>query len=132
MSRGQAQRISGTGNETIGIVFFGAGFICRHYIERLGIMDNPAFSVLGLSDNDPAKWGTVQAGVKVLPPQELKTVEFDILVITSEQYFMPIKKKLVYELFLEEEKIIRLDVFAEDYEKNYRKNVKERELAGDT
>ena len=45
---------------------------------------------------------------------------------------MPIKKKLVYELFLEEEKIIRLDVFAEDYEKNYRKNVKERELAGDT
>lgn len=124
--------VSGTGNETIGIVFFGAGFICRHYIERLGIMDNPAFSVLGLSDNDPAKWGTVQAGVKVLPPQELKTVEFDILVITSEQYFMPIKKKLVYELFLEEEKIIRLDVFAEDYEKNYRKNVKERELAGDT
>ncbi len=123
--------VSETGNETIGIVFFGAGFICRHYMERLSIMDNPAFSVLGLSDNDPAKWGTVQAGLKVLPPEQLKTIEFDILVITSEQYYMPIKKKLVYELFLEEEKIVRLDVFAEDYEKNCKRNVKERELAGD-
>ncbi len=123
--------VSETGNETIGIVFFGAGFICRHYMERLSIMDNPAFSVLGLSDNDPAKWGTIQAGLKVLPPEQLKTIEFDILVITSEQYYMPIKKKLVYELFLEEEKIVRLDVFAEDYEKNCKRNVKERELAGD-
>lgn len=119
--------VSETENRTLGIIFFGAGFICRHYIERLKIMDNPAFHVIGLSDNDPAKWGTVQAGVPVLPPKQLKTVEFDILVITSEQYYMPIKKKLVYELFLEEEKIVRLDVFAENYEKDF----KERELAGD-
>ena len=95
-------------------------------------MDNPAFSVIGLSDNDPAKWGTVQAGIQVLPPEQLQMVEFDILVITSEQYYMPIKKKLVYELFLEEEKIIRLDVFAENYEKKYKKDFKEQEPAGDS
>ena len=124
--------VSETENRTIGIVFFGAGFICRHYIERLKIMDNPAFSVIGLSDNDPAKWGTVQAGIQVLPPEQLQMVEFDILVITSEQYYMPIKKKLVYELFLEEEKIVRLDVFAENYEKKYKKDFKEQEPAGDS
>lgn len=83
-------------------------------------MDNPAFHVVGLSDNDSAKWGTVQAGIEVLQPEQLKTVEFDILVVTSDQYYMPIKKKLVYELFLEEEKIVRLDVFAEEYEKEFK------------
>ncbi len=112
--------VSETENQAVRIVFFGAGFICRHYIERLKIMDNPAFHVVGLSDNDSAKWGTVQAGIEVLQPEQLKTVEFDILVVTSDQYYMPIKKKLVYELFLEEEKIVRLDVFAEEYEKEFK------------
>ncbi len=114
--------VSEAGNETVRILFFGAGFICRHYIERLKIMDNPVFHVIGLSDNDPAKWGTVQAGIKVIPPEQLKSAEFDILVVTSEQYYMPIKKKLVYELFLEEEKILRLDVFAEKYEREFNKS----------
>lgn len=101
--------------EPLRIIFFGAGFICRHYIERLGIKNEPKVRLLGLSDNDPTKWGTIQAGLEVFPPEKLKSTEFDVLVITSEQYYMPIKKKLVYELFLAEEKIFRLDEFAEMY-----------------
>ena len=100
---------------TIGIVFFCASFICEHYINELGIRDNPHIRILGMSDNDSAKWGTVHAGIEVVPPEELKGIDFDVLVIMSEQYYMPVKKQLVYELFLEEDKILRLDEFSERY-----------------
>ncbi len=100
---------------TIRVVFFGAGFICEHYIRELGILNDSGFRIAALSDNDSGKWGTIRAGIEVVPPESLKKTAFDILVITSEQYYMPIKKRLVYELFLDEEKIWRLDVFAERY-----------------
>ena len=51
----------------------------------------------------------------MIPPAELCGREFDLLVVTTEQYYMPVKKQLVYELFLAEEKILRLDVFSEMY-----------------
>lgn len=102
--------------EAVRIAFFGASLICEHYMERLGILGNPAFRVLGLYDNDPAKWGRVHAGLKTSAPERLKEEDFDILVIMSEQFYMPIKKKLVYELFLDEDKIFRLDEFAERYQ----------------
>ncbi len=108
----------GAGNpeeKTVKIAFFGASLICEHYIERLGILNNPDFQVLGLYDNAPSKWGSIHAGLRVLAPEQLKEEIFDILVIMSEQFYMPIKKKLVYELFLDEEKIWRLDEFAERY-----------------
>lgn len=101
--------------EALRIVFFGASLICEHYIERMGIRSNPDFRVMGLYDNDPSKWGKVHAGLKISAPERLKEVDFDILVIMSEQFYMPIKKKLVYELFLDEDKIFRLDVFAQRY-----------------
>lgn len=105
--------------ETVRIVFFGASFIFEHYVKKLGILEDDTVCVLGVSDNDRKKWGTVRGGVKVIPPEELKHIVFDLLVITSEQYYMSIKKKLVYELCLSEEKIVRLDEFAEMYlEKN--------------
>ena len=99
--------------ETVRVVFFGASFIFEHYVERLGILGDDSVCVLGVSDNDRQKWGMVRGGVKVIPPEELRHMDFDILVIASEQYYMPIKKKLVYELCLAEEKIVRLDEFAE-------------------
>lgn len=102
----------------IKIVFFGAGAVLAHYIEELHIFHNQNYEVLGLSDNSAAKWGTMHAGMQVIPPEKLKEIDFDILVITSEQYHMPIKQKLVYELFLDEEKIMRLDVFSEKYFSN--------------
>lgn len=101
--------------KAVKIAFFGASLICEHYIERLNILNNPAFQVVGLYDNASAKWGTIHAGLKVLAPEQLKEEEFDVLVVMSEQFYMPIKKKLVYELFLDEEKIWRLDEFAERY-----------------
>lgn len=99
----------------IRVVFFGAGSVCAHYIKELGICKDPRYEVLGVSDNDPDKWGTRYAGMEIMPPEKLKEVDLDFLVITTEQYHMPIKRKLVYELFLDEDKIYRLDVFSEMY-----------------
>ena len=101
--------------EQVRVVFFGAGLVCRHYIKELDIFQRKEFQVLGLADNNPNKWGTTYAGMQVMPPEKLKEIDFDILVIMVEQYHMPIKQKLVYELFLDEEKILRLDVFCEQY-----------------
>ncbi len=114
------QGISAHADDVVRIVFFGAGFACRHYIGRLGLLEDPLVHVLGVADNDCKKWGTVQMGIRVIPPETLKELDFDLLVIASEQYSMPIKRQLVYELFLEEEKILRLDVFAERY-RTYRR-----------
>ncbi len=102
-------------DQRVKVIFFGAGFICEHYIKRLRIRENPDFLVICLSDNDPEKWGTERSGLRVIPPAELCGREFDLLVVTTEQYYMPVKKQLVYELFLAEEKILRLDVFSEMY-----------------
>lgn len=99
----------------IRVVFFGAGFICDHYLKYLDILQDSRYCVIALSDNDSKKWGTIRSGIPVVPPEELQNISFDILVISSEQYHTPIKKKLVYELYLEEEKIWRLDMFAERY-----------------
>lgn len=101
----------------IRVVFFGAGSVCAHYIKELGICENPDYEVLGVSDNNPDKWGKLYAEMRIMQPQELKMLDFDFIVITTEQYHMPIKQKLVYELYLDEEKILRLDVFSEMYVK---------------
>lgn len=102
-------------DRSIRVIFFGAGSVCAHYIDELGIRDNPAYELLGISDNSPDKWGQPYAGMQIMPPDALRLLDFDFLVITTEQYHMPIKQKLVYELFLAEEKIVRLDVFSEMY-----------------
>lgn len=52
----------------------------------------------------------------------MKEKEIDLIVITSEQYYMPIKRQLVYELHMDEEKILRLDYFAEMYMRDYMQN----------
>ena len=102
-------------NPRIKVVFFGASFICDHYLKKLDIMNNIHFEVIALSDNNMEKWGAARNGIAVIPPEKLKYISFDILVITSEQYYLPIKKKLVYELYIEEEKVLRLDRFVEKY-----------------
>lgn len=106
---------------TIKLAFFGASFICEHYLDRLGINNNRDFEIVCLSDNNSKKWGKKWCGIDVVSPEELKKMDIDLIVITSEQYFMSIKKGLVYDLYLDEEKIMRLDQFAEIYVKAYSK-----------
>lgn len=103
----------------IKIAFFSAGFTCEHYINELGIGSNGDFEIVCLSDNDEKKWGTRMAGIEVIAPGELIHRELDLVVVTSEHYYVPMKRQLVYELNLAEDKIIPLDLFAEEYVKKY-------------
>ena len=107
--------IAQDGEDKIRIAFFGASFICEHYIHILKIRDNPDFEVVCLSDNDEKKWGTLKAGIEVVAPDKLQKMDLDMIVIASENYYMRIKKQLIYDLWLAEEKILPLDVFAEEY-----------------
>ena len=97
------------------VVFFGASPTCEHYLRNLDIVNSKEYNFLALSDNAPGKWGTKCGGVEVVPPEKIVEIDFDILVISAEQFHMPIKHRLVYELFIDEEKIIRLDDFCEQY-----------------
>lgn len=99
----------------IKLVLFGVGQVCRYYLQRLQLLADKRFEVVAFSDNSPAKWGRGIEGVTIVPPEKLKDIDFDLLVITTEQYHMQIKRKLVYELYLDEEKIMRLDYFCELY-----------------
>lgn len=101
------------------LVLFGASFICEHYLAELKLKSDPEVEILCLSDNDAKKWGTFLDGIEVVPPERLKELDFDLLVITSEHYYMSIKKQLVYDIFLEEKKILPLDEFVERYGKGF-------------
>lgn len=97
------------------VVFFGASRTCEHYLKSLNILNNSNYNVLAVSDNSSDKWGKRCEGVEIIPPTKIVDLDFDVLVISAEQFHMPIKHKLVYELFIDEEKIVRLDDFCEQY-----------------
>ncbi|BCJ92953.1 hypothetical protein acsn021_05220 [Anaerocolumna cellulosilytica] len=97
----------------IKLVLFGAGQVCRYYLERLHLLVDSRFKLVAFSDNDSNKWGEKINEISIVSPEKLKDIEFDLLIITTEQYHMQIKRKLVYELYLDEEKIMRLDYFCE-------------------
>lgn len=104
----------------IRLVLFGTGQVCTHYIKELKLMQDTRFEIVAFSDNSKEKWGQQINGVEVVEPRRLQEIEFDMVVITTEQYHMQIKKQLVYDLFLGDEKIVRLDYFCE-YLQDWRK-----------
>jgi len=82
------------------IIIFGVGI---HYELRKKMFNND-IEIMGLFDNDSTKWGNVIDGQAILPPADIKFVEFDYAVIMSYLYFNEIKKQLV-EMGVEKEKI---------------------------
>lgn len=100
--------------ETTGIprvVLYGTGEICRYYMEQQH-WDRPgAFELLAVADSNPAKWGTDYYGSTIISPECLKELDFDAVVIMTEAHYFEIKKSLVYEFYIDERKIWRLDEF---------------------
>lgn len=101
-------------NRKTRLVFFGVGQVCRYYIDYLRIQQDKRFELIALSDNKEDMWGTTYKEIPILSPDELKKIEYDFIIVTTEQYYLQIKKKLVYELHLDDEKIMRLDHFCEN------------------
>jgi len=93
------------------IALYGAGEVCGYYLGKYNDRQKNC-ELTALADGSPAKWGTKLCGMTVQKPEALKEISFDILVIMTEQNYYEIKKKLVYELYIDERKIWRLDEMA--------------------
>lgn len=95
----------------LGIILYGTGEICRYYMERQGWKHPQAFEILKVVDTNAEKWGMDFYGYSIAPPEQILEVDFDGIVIMTEPHYFEIKKKLVYEMYLDERKIWRLDEF---------------------
>lgn len=93
------------------VVLYGTGEICGYYMEKQKWAENSKFNLVAVSDSNRMKWGTMYYGVPVISLEKLKQIDFDAIVITTEPHYFEIKKSLVYEYYLDERKIWRLDEF---------------------
>lgn len=97
----------------IKLILFGVGHVCKYYVEYLGLLHSPLYEIVAFSDNNATKWGTKIYGIPVVPPVELRNILYDYVVIATENGHMQIKRKLIYELHLDDETILRMDWFYE-------------------
>lgn len=95
-------------------VLYGVGDVCRYYLEeglKKAGWSGDVCEVAAIVDGNPLKWGTEMDGYRIEPPEVLCEMDWDVVVIMTEQNYFEIKKKLVYGFFIDERKIWRLDEF---------------------
>lgn len=104
-----------TGEEETGkklkTVLYGAGDVCRYYLEELCLGENEMLLIEAVIDGRSERQGENFCGYKLMPPEILCSRAFEAIVIMTEQNYYEIKKKLVYDLFIDERKIWRPDEF---------------------
>lgn len=91
------------------IVLYATGRICRYYLEQKEWQQG--IEIAAIIDSNPKNWGKDFCGHRIEPPERLKEMDYEALVIMSDFFYHEIKKTLVYEMRLEERKIWRLDEF---------------------
>lgn len=72
------------------IVLFGAGNMCRNYMKCYGEKYPPLFTC----DNNERLWGSSFCGLEVKPPQALKELPGDCMVLICNIYYREIEKQL--------------------------------------
>ncbi|MCI8660159.1 MAG: hypothetical protein HFG54_07930 [Lachnospiraceae bacterium] len=72
------------------IVLFGAGNMCRNYMKCYGQTYPPLFTC----DNNPQLWGTSFCGLEVRPPEVLKELPEDCVVLICNIYYRDIESQL--------------------------------------
>lgn len=93
------------------VIFYGTGDNCKYYMEKQGWAAADCFDLQLVVDTDERKWGKDFFGYTIYSPDELKKRMFDAIVVMTEAHYLEIKKKLVYDLYMDERKIWRLDEF---------------------
>lgn len=100
------------------IVLYGAGGVCRYYLEegftKAGWCGD-ACEIVAVIDGSPLKWGVESYGYRIKSPEILCEIDFDVVVIMTEQNYFEIKKDLVYVFFIDERRIWRLDEFLRNF-----------------
>ena len=97
--------------EKLDVILYGTGEICRYYMEQQRWGEQKKFRIIKIADTSEEKWESDFYGYKIAPPEEILEADFDAIVIMTEPHYFEIKKKLVYEMYLDERKIWRLDEF---------------------
>lgn len=69
--------------ESAARVLFGAGNMCRRYMACYGELYPPLF----LCDNDPVRWGTKVCGVEVRPPEALRNLPEEVMVMICNTFY---------------------------------------------
>lgn len=98
-------------HEKMRIILYGTGEICKYYMENQGWATTSAIEIIGVADSDMKKWGTGFYGFPIISPEMIKEKRYDAIVIMTEPHYFEIKKSLIYDLFLDERRIWRLDEF---------------------
>ncbi len=93
------------------VIVYGTGEICRYYMGKQNWKNSEKFILVAAVDSNNKKWGQDYYTTSIISPEELKNTEFDAIVITTEPHYFEIKKNLVYDLFVDERKIWRIDEF---------------------
>lgn len=86
-------------------VLFGAGNMCRNYMEYYGEKYPPLF----ICDNNPKLWGTRIYGIEIKSPKVLKTLSKDCGVIICNVFYQEIAKQL------REMGIEQIETFSDEY-----------------
>lgn len=96
------------------VALYGAGDVCRYYLEKLHFGVSGMLRIEAVIDGKCERQGENFCGYKLMSPEILWDRAFDAIVIMTEQNYYEIKKKLVYDLFIDERKIWRPDEFLEE------------------
>lgn len=94
------------------VVFFGAGrqALCFwKHIHEPQFLDSQH---IAFSDNNSALWGETFNNLKIIPPFELSLTLADSFVIMSPYHEQTIRRQLVYEIGIPEEKIYSFDEYS--------------------
>ncbi len=107
----QSIKEESTKREELKVVLYGTGEIASYYMREQH-WDNPeGFQIVGIVDSDACKHGSVFYGYKVASPEIVIDLDFDYIIVMTDTHFYDIQKKLVYDLFIDDHKVLRLDEF---------------------
>ena len=95
------------------IILFGAAALSLKTIYSL---DEDKYEIIAFSDNDKRRYNTLWMGKTVISPKDISNYEYDYIII-SNRYGKEIRKQLVEELCIDDNKIIdfykKLDKYLE-------------------
>jgi hypothetical protein len=71
----------------------------------------PGIELMVIADNKASLWGTEFDGVPIIEPIKLRDFDFDAVVIFSDKYYRTIYRQLIFDINIDEDRIMRLDKF---------------------
>lgn len=72
------------------------------------------FEVVGFVDNDVKKWNKKYCGIKIVGPERIKEIQYDIIIIAIERY-EDAYNQLLYEEGVPSNKVMLFDEFLQEH-----------------